>query len=143
VNLYWFAAFLIWSAGMFAGGWEVESWRTGEKTAQTGEEQQKVTIAAEQNVIVKQHKAESITTRTEGNYEKTVSTIDGQYGPDPDSLHKPDPATSSSLPTVSRTTAGACSCPKASKAYHLTFKQCDEEEAKLVNLWAWIADQRK
>ena len=56
-----FAAFLIWSAGMFTGGWESESWRVGEKSAQTGEEQQKVTIAAEQNVIAKQQKAETIT----------------------------------------------------------------------------------
>jgi hypothetical protein len=141
MNKYWLLAFVAWSVGMFIGGFKAESWRAGQAAAQIVEEQQKVTIAAEQGVIVKQQKAESITNNVEAQYEKQIFGIDSKY--DFNGLRKPDDTTGHRLPTVSRTTVISNPDPKSSKTYQLTYRQCDIEEQKLISLWAWLYRQRQ
>lgn len=138
MNLYWFGAFIAWSALMFTGGYKFESYRAGEASADLTVQQQAVIIAAQKNVVDKIQKAEAITSKTEGNYEKNISDIDSLYSIGVQSSSHP---ASSSLPALSQPAIGACTCK--TQSYKLTPKQCDIEEAKLISLWDWVQEQKK
>lgn len=135
-------ALVAWTALVFSAGWMVESWRSGEKVARDNEAQQQVTIAAEQGVIARQQQSASITNNMSKRYENDLFTIDSLYDL-PDGVLRAGPPAGGDLRPVSRTTAGACSCPKTSKEYQLTFRQCDVEEEKLSDLWDWIGKERQ
>ncbi len=103
--------------------------------------QQAVTVNAQNNVIKKQQRAEKTTVNTEQEYEKAVIGINSDYDA---SVQPPTTPASGSLPAVPSSAPRACpSSSIASKAYKLTLKQCDVEEAKLQHLWAWYAEQSK
>lgn len=112
---------------------------TGYKRASLAYELEKQTAIAnaEKSVIIKQTKAESITAGDTNAYEKKATIIDGLYGVD--SVRK-DPL-SYALPGIS-SSSQRIRAQEFSKQYHLSYKDCDIEEAKLIGLWNWTQEQR-
>lgn len=141
MNKYWIIAFIIWSAGCFTGGLKYEGYKAGEAKAELQVDQQKVTINAEAGVIAKQQNAAVITQTESQNYEKNVASIDDDYA---NGLYPPSASTGDSVRAAAHSAARvSADCPKTSKKYKLTARQCDIEEAKLLALWDWMAQQAK
>ena len=120
MNQWWFLAFILWSLACGLAGWKSEEWRLDSK-------EQSAIIEAQTNVIQTVQKQDGLINNTEVDYEKDVANdIDPLY---PDSV--PESA-ASNLP--------ANPCPPArtgtySKRFHLSPKQCDIEEDKLIRVW--------
>lgn len=128
--------------GGFSAGWLVHGWKDTASEEKTTIAQQQVTIAAENNVIVKQQKSEAITDKTEVDYEKDIALIDTNYD---SSLQPATNPTSNSLPVASKTPSVTrpIACTRASKTYKLTFEQCDKVQAGFNALWYDWVEQAK
>lgn len=77
-------------------------------------------------------------TREETNaFSKELTNIRNLYGI---TGVQPEPA-NDRVPAVPQPAAGTCAHNSATKVYHLTPQQCDQEEAKCNELWNWANRQ--
>jgi len=125
-------AFIAYSGGLFYAGTKYEGYKAGELDAQHDLAQSAVTVAAQEKVISTVQKQGNITQGASNDYSKNLALIGSFY----DNGVQPTPTTASNgMSTVCQPTS------RTSSAYHLTFKQCDSEEAKLNALWNWSNQQ--
>lgn len=118
----------------FGGGWVTHGWKDTASEEKHAIAQQQATITAENAVITKQQKSQSINDQIVGDYEKDVSRIDDLYAT---SVQQPDSTASNGMPTVPKATRSTrpVSCARTSKVYKLTFDKCDKVQTGFNALW--------
>lgn len=133
MNKFWDSAIAVALCASFIGGWETRGWKDGVTAAHLEEAQQQNTINAQNHVISVVEKQQTTTQGAENAYHIGIAAIDSLYINNPAINRVPDNGATSPRPK-------APICEKVSRKYHLTLKQCDEQEAGYIALWDdWIA----
>ena len=124
-------AFIAWSGFIYHRGHVDEEHICSAADATHDAAQAAVTIDAQKHVIGVIQQQSNIAQETSNDFTKNMSIITDQYAISPDLLQSTPAPTGHSMPPLPSATAGV----GTSKVYHLTFQQCDREEAKLNDLW--------
>ena len=122
MNQYWIVAFLI-----FIGMTDFFSYRYGVDSTEV--KYQRQAEIQQQHVIGQLENQSKITQGVSNAYHTGISAIDD--------LYRVQPTIDGAMRPIS---AAACGT-QTSKKYKLTFKQCDQEEAKCNALWVWANQQ--
>jgi hypothetical protein len=122
---YWFIAFIVWSVTMTGAGYEFKSYQ--DKAAAEAD-----TIAGQTYLIGVKDQQATITNGVNNGYQTGIKAIDDLYATAPQSVGVQSPGNrKAGMPSTAR----GVQAQQHSLKFHLTFKQCDIEEAKLDGLW--------
>lgn len=130
---------LIASFIAFGAGWSAKGKIDTMQAQKLALQQQQAAMAQQAGVILQERHAITINNKAESDYANTKLFINSLYPDLADSMRSIPKNSGGNLPAIPPAACRVSAAP-VSRAYHLTPKQCDAEEAKLIELWNdWLA----